>query len=140
MTASARCGGCKHAAHRGGKCRGKGPSGCVPFDAGNGSAGFICGPRPGCPCAWRTCKCGALVATAEMGEWAVPVLRGSANDPAGTLAVRRLLDGTLGCRELADGESPHEKEWRGVEHTCEFELLNPEPVKAGAPLALPCRA
>jgi hypothetical protein len=62
-----------------------------------------------------------------MGEWAVPVLRGSAGKPGGRLAVRLLLDGTLGSRELAEGEEPLPGEWRGVEHTCEYEPLNPEP-------------
>lgn len=131
-----RCGGCRHAAHKG-KCRGKAPSGCVPFSIGGGT-GFICGSRPACPCAWRTCKCGALVATTTMttgtgewaGAWAVPVLRGSAG--TGTLAVRRAVDGTLTSRELADGENPGPGEWRGDEHTCEFEPLNPEPEKTAS--------
>ena len=53
----------------------------------------------------------------------MPVLRGSARDPAGRAAVRKLPDGTgwLASRELAAGEACGPGEWRGTEHTCRFE-------------------
>jgi hypothetical protein len=45
------------------------------------------------------------------------VERGTAGAEDGTLAVRRLADGTLGCRVLRPGEEPAEREWRGREHS-----------------------
>lgn len=50
---------------------------------------------------------------------AVPVLRGSAGDPAGRLAVRRTEGGQLACRDLDGGLEAGE--WRAVEHTCSYE-------------------
>lgn len=46
----------------------------------------------------------------------VPVERGSARDPAGLIAVRKLDDGYLACRELASGEPLAAGEWRAREH------------------------
>jgi hypothetical protein len=49
----------------------------------------------------------------------MPVNRGSAGDPSGTLAVRS-ADGGLIARVLKDGEQPEAGEWLGVTHwaTC----------------------
>jgi hypothetical protein len=93
----------------------------------------MCGYRPACPCPWRRCGCGLPVVVAvELPTLAVtlpsadtvmvvPVIRGSANDPAGRLAVWKLADGHLACRDLAGGETPGEGEWRGTEHACDAE-------------------
>jgi hypothetical protein len=53
----------------------------------------------------------------------VPVVRGSAGDPAGRLEVWEEPDGYLFCRELAPGEQPAEGRWRGVEHVGECQPL-----------------
>jgi hypothetical protein len=97
---------------------------------------MICGARPPCPCAWRTCACGKPVALAAELPPAtralplqgrevmiVPVERGSAGMPGGLLAVRVLSDGFLACRDLADGEQLAKGEWRGREHTGDCGLL-----------------
>jgi hypothetical protein len=47
----------------------------------------------------------------------VSVVRGSAGQLPGRLAVRQLPGGHLACRDLAAGEEPAEDEWRGTEHT-----------------------
>ena len=131
-----RCGGCGHAGHRG-RCRARGPSRCQPLIGESGEqAGFACGTRPPCPCPWRTCTCGAAVAVAvldpaQAAAFAaangitlpdgqvikVPVLRGSAGNPAGELEVWAAADGRLICRELDSGAAPAAGRWRGVEHT-----------------------
>jgi hypothetical protein len=131
MPASAKpkCPGCagRHAIHRG-PCPARAASRCQPFDVG-GSAGFACGWRPPCPCAWRTCACGAAVAiavelpadarTAPPGAVVlVPFLRGCQppEELGARLAVRVLTDGWLACRSLADGEEPGPGEYRRAEH------------------------
>jgi hypothetical protein len=127
MTARPKCARCGHAEHTA-ACTGKGPSGCVPV-FGDTVTGIICGDKPPCPCAWRTCACKKPVALAvelppraralplEGGEvMFVSVERGSAGAPDGLLAVRVLLDGFLACRNLAPGEEPAPGEWRGREH------------------------
>jgi len=81
------------------------------------------------------CTCGALIAVTYLEDKQaaafkeqhhitgpdiaieVPVMQGSAGDPAGRLAVWKQRDGKLRCRELADGEDVAEGQWRGVEHT-----------------------
>jgi hypothetical protein len=99
----------------------------------------MCGPRPPCPCSWRTCKCGAKVAIAQLDarqarafcaeqgieqqDIEVPVVRGSAGDPAGRLAVWERPDGVLVCVELAPGEQLVKGQWRGVEHVGECQPL-----------------
>lgn len=127
MTARPKCAGCGHAEHPK-ACRAKGPSGCVPFHDG-AFTGMICGARPSCPCSWRTCGCGtpvALAAELPPGQRTLPaegevmivsVERGSARVPGGLLAVRKLVDGFLACRDLPAGEQPAKDEWRGREHT-----------------------
>jgi hypothetical protein len=119
---------CGHAAHAK-ACPARAGSRCQSYQSPDGATGFICGYRPGCPCPFRTCKCGMLVAlAAELPPDAaalpsadtvmlVSVIRGSAGDPAGRLAVRQLTGGHLACRDLPDGEEPGEGEWRGQEHT-----------------------
>ena len=49
-----------------------------------------------------------------------PVDHHSAGDPNGTLAVKRLDDGTLAARVLKDGDQPEQDEKRGTSHfaTC----------------------
>ena len=65
--------------------------------------------------------CGAQIAWARTvpGGKPMPVNRGSANDPAGNLAVWK-QDGKLWCRVLKAGEDPAEGQFRGVCHwaTC----------------------
>jgi hypothetical protein len=96
----------------------------VPLAGQDGAAaGIVCyggRSRPPCRCPWRECKCGAAVADATLSSdpgLTVPVLRGSASDPAGQLEVWRAADGALWCRELEPGEEvTGEGRWRGVEH------------------------
>lgn len=79
----------------------------------------MCGVRPACPCPWRTCACGAQVVVADADDYpdeVETILRGSAGDPAGTLAVRKMPDGSLRARPLPPGEEPAEGEWRAVDH------------------------
>jgi hypothetical protein len=114
-----RCAHCGHAGHRT-RCPAKGPSSCRPLVGDDGEpAGIACYQRrPPCACPWRTCKCGALTAEAtalDQPGITVPVLRGSAGEPGGLLAVRLLADGTLGCRDLK-GLQPGPGEWRATEH------------------------
>jgi hypothetical protein len=113
-------------------------------ETGRFDSGFACGSRPPCPCSWRTCKCGALVANALLDKDQaeafntahgldpgqaidVPVIRGSAGNPAGRLEVWQQPDGILACRELAEGEgltrAGESGSWRGVEHTGECQPL-----------------
>jgi hypothetical protein len=125
-----KCKSCGHAEHPK-VCAARAASRCQPFQSGDGATGFICGYRPGCPCPWRTCKCGAEVALAiELAPdvralptadevMIVSVERGSSWDPDGRLAVRKLPGGHLACRTLADGEQPGKNEYRGKEHTNE---------------------
>lgn len=116
MTASSKCRGCDHAPHKG-ACRAKSPSRCTPLAGADGrTRGIACGVRLPCPCAWRDCACDAPVAVTRLlgtGATVIAVERGSAAAPDGTLAVRRLADGTLGSRLLRPGEEPGEGEWRG---------------------------
>lgn len=127
MTRLPGCVRCGHAGHVR-ACRAKGPSRCVPF-ADGAAAGLVCGVRPPCRCAWRTCGCGQPVALAcELPARAqalplraeimiVSVERGSAGAAEGLLAVRELAGGFLACRDLVPGEQPGAGEWRGREHT-----------------------
>jgi hypothetical protein len=121
MPERARCQHCGHAAHRK-ACRAKGPSGCVPLaDADGRQVGIACGPRPPCPCPYQVCKCGLPVAVAHLAgtDLDAAMERGSAGAPDGRLAVRKnrhMLDGSLVCRELGDGEPLRAGEWRGREH------------------------
>lgn len=136
-----KCGRCGHAEHVG-ACRAKGPSGCVSVSGTAGTA-MICGPRPPCPCAWRTCGCGKPVALAVELDPGVRVLpqrgtvmivsveRGSAGKPGGLLAVRLLPDGLLACRTLANGEQPAAGEWRGCEHVGDCGLLAESEARPG---------
>jgi hypothetical protein len=133
MTGRPRCARCGHVEHVR-ACRAKGPSRCVPFSSA-AATGMMCGLRPSCPCAWRTCACGKPVALAcELSAEArtlpllgtvmiVSVERGSARAADGLLAVRELDDGFLACRTLADGEQPLDGQWRGREHTGDCGLL-----------------
>jgi hypothetical protein len=127
MTGRAKCPRCGHAGHDK-ACRAKGPSRCVTVSDGTATA-TMCGIRPPCPCAWRTCACGTPVALAaelppevltlplQGGDvMIVSAERGSAGAPGGLLAVRVLADGFLACRDLAAGEQPAKGEWRGREH------------------------
>jgi len=143
MPPRARCGGCRHAEHKD-KCPGKRDRRpgrhCTPFVSPTGKFdhGWLCGTdNPPCPCSWRTCKCGELVANAVLDRAQaaamftdsnvvlaadqvieVPIVRGSAGDPAGRLDVWRGADGYLYCRELGDDEVLiPEGHWRGREHT-----------------------
>lgn len=114
----ARCGSCDHKAHRG-RCTRRAPSRCTPLDNGSGQIGWACGTRPQCPCPWRTCCCGALVAVAACSDdpgYEETIERGSAGHPDGTLTVRKLADGTLTARPLAAGGGLAEGEWRAVDH------------------------
>jgi hypothetical protein len=127
MTTKQKCSGCVHADHPK-VCAARAQSRCQSYQSADGTTGFVCGYKPGCPCPFRTCKCGALVALAvELPPdvralpvadqvMIVSVQRGSARDPAGRLAVRKLPGGHLACRDLADGEQPADGEWRGREH------------------------
>lgn len=123
VTAARKCGGCGHAFHRD-TCPRKGPSGCLPLlDPEGRQVGIACSrTRMPCPCPFGECHaCGAPIAGAsplplEDGAIEVDLDRGSAGDLSGTWAVRKLDDGTLGCRRLADGEEPGNGEWRGREH------------------------
>jgi hypothetical protein len=81
--------------------------------------GMVCGARQPCLCPWRTCRCGTLVAVAACADdlgYEETVERGSAGNPAGTLAVRKLADGTLSARPLSAGAEPDPGEWRAVDH------------------------
>jgi hypothetical protein len=120
-----KCPGCGHAWHRD-LCPCKGPSGCVPLlnPATGQPRGFACsGTRAPCPCPFGWCHtCLRMIAGASTlplydGSPEINIERGSAGAPDGTWAVWKLADGTLGCRVLADGEQPAEREWRGREHT-----------------------
>jgi hypothetical protein len=127
VTAAPKCPACGHSAHPG-ECKRRGRGRCVPLGPGM----IACGVRPQCRCPWRSCRCGTAVAAtillppearfAPDGEVVlVPVIRGTARDPAGRLAVWKLDDGYLASRELADGEAPGRREWRGIEHVCAYE-------------------
>lgn len=128
MTARPKCRGCGHADHVK-ACRARGPSRCQTWASDDGATGFACGSRPPCPCSWRVCPCGFPVALAaelppaartlpDDGEVMIVTLeRGSARDPAGCIAVRKLTGGHLACRDLPDGEDPRPGEWRAREHT-----------------------
>lgn len=144
MAARPKCGSCGHAEHKN-ACRAKAGSGCQPFGrpaSSETTTGIACGARPPCPCPWRVCKCGALVACAwleetqaqafaktkgiqlladelgaELERIEVPIVRGTSNDPAGRLEVWIAAGGQLWCRELSPGEEPAAGRWRGVEHT-----------------------
>ena len=125
-----KCGHCGHTEHTG-VCRRRATSKCQPIPHG-----FICGFRPPCPCPFRTCKCGLALAVAvelpagvmlpPAGQVvAVSVVRGTAMRPDGRLAVWRLANGMLGCRDLPEGADPGEGEWRAVEHdetVCGYDL------------------
>jgi len=113
-----RCRSCGHKEHRG-RCPRRHPSRCTPHDTGDGIAGMICGTRQPCPCPWRTCRCGTPVAIAACADdpgYVETIERGSAGDPAGTLAVRQLADGTLSARPLRAGAEPAPGEWRAIDH------------------------
>ena len=133
-----RCLGCgdRHIVH-GGPCKAKGPVKSVLIPAKDGGIIRVCGYRPPCPCPWRTCKCGTPLAVAvelpagtilapvEGQVMLVSVRRGSAGDWGGRLAVWKLANGMLGCRDLAGGEEPGEGEYRGCEHDetkCGYDL------------------
>lgn len=148
-----KCRGCgwQHAPHRG-PCPCKAPSGCVPF-ATEDAMGFVCyrGQRPGCLCPYRQCSCGATVALALLlpasakgapaGEVVmVPYERDPARDAAGLLAVRKMADGWLACRELAPGEEPGEGEERRCEHDDERAGHKITYTKKEAPAAAGARA
>lgn len=124
----AKCRGCgfRHQVHAG-PCKRRARSRCQTASTSDGAVMTVCGYRPQCTCAWRECPCGTPVAVAvelprdaqviPAGEvMLVAVVRGTAGDPAGGLAVRELADGHLACRDLAYGEEPAEDEWRGTEH------------------------
>ena len=133
MTAGRRCDGCGHAFHRD-TCRAKGSSGCLPLLGPDGrQTGIACSrTRVPCPCPWGEChECGAPIAGASpfpLGSAPeVDIDRGSAGDPGGGWAIRRLPDGTLGCRRLADSEGPSEREWRGREHVHQLAAVRSAP-------------
>lgn len=122
MSGRPKCRGCGHAAHRDG-CRAKGPSGCAPLlDPATGRpAGIACSrTRAPCPCPLGACHtCGSPVAGVQpfpLGAVELDVDQGSAGDPAGTMAVRKLADGTLAGRLLDVGQEPAAGEWRGRLH------------------------
>jgi hypothetical protein len=116
---STRCGRCEHAAHRG-ACRSKYGSRCMPLELDRGGTGFMCSStRPTCTCPWRTCRCGAPVAIAACAgdpEHEETLDRGSAGDPAATLAVRQLANGELEARPIAAGAELRPGEWRACDH------------------------
>jgi hypothetical protein len=117
------CGGCGHSFHRD-QCSRKGPARAwLVLDPATGEVtGRACGARPQCPCPWGACHtCGAPVVGASTlplydGSPEIDIDRGSAGDPAGTLAVRELPDGTLAVRRLGPGEGLADGEWRGRQH------------------------
>jgi hypothetical protein len=125
-----KCRGCdgRHIVHAG-PCKALAAQRGATIALEGGGVARVCGYRPPCPCAWRDCSCGATVAIAALlpddavavpdGEVVlVPFLRGTAgpDDPAGRLAVRRVADGYLACRELADGDQLRPGEVRRTEH------------------------
>jgi hypothetical protein len=125
MPAADRCAGCPHAAHRD-QCPAKGRGRCVPvLDPQTGEPhGWISYARNApclCPRGWCH-HCRAPVAGASPfplgGGPEIDVDVGSADDPAGRVAVRQLADGTLGAVRLQDGEEPGAGWWRGREHAC----------------------
>ena len=90
----------------------------MPQTGPGGGQTIVCGARPPCPCPYQVCKCGLPVAVAHLDGTGLDaaVERGSAGAADGQLAVRQLPDGRLGCRELGDGGTLREGEWRGREH------------------------
>jgi hypothetical protein len=83
--------------------------------------GIVClARRAPCPCPRGTCAvCGAPVAGVSplpLGEVELDVDCGSAGRAGGTLAVRRLADGTLAGVLLGPGADPPAGQWRGTLH------------------------
>ena len=120
---------CGHAAHAK-ACRARSKGGrCTPMDLGGGGTAIACGYRPACPCAYRTCKCGAGVElAAELPRTArtlpadgdvmvVSVERDPAPGRPATLAVRQLADGYLAVRDLPPSGDLDRCERPAAEHT-----------------------
>lgn len=64
----------------------------------------------------RSCQAEIDWAVTDPGRKAMPVDHGSADDPAGNLAVWRDGEGTLRCRVLRKGEDPAAGQLRGQSH------------------------
>lgn len=112
-----RCPACGHTAHHR-PCARRGPVECRAVATEAGTA-RVRGQWPcGCPYRTKVCGCGArlVLATTAAGK-DMPVERGSANAPDGTLAVRRETPGgALTARVLGKDEEPGAGEWRGRTH------------------------
>jgi hypothetical protein len=118
MTGPGKCARCGHAKHAA-ECTRLGSVTCRPLPGvGLVRGRFLCG----CTYAGsvqadaKVCTCGQALAWAltQRGR-PMPVERGSANAPDGTLAVWQ-IGGRLYCRVLRTGEEPRPGEWRGRAH------------------------
>ena len=121
MTSRPKCPDCGHAEHRT-ECKARARSKCNTYPTSGGGRMVVCGYRPQCPCSRQICSCGMPVSVATLdgsehdGQILMAAIVRRWDDPAGQLAVRKTLDGTLACREIPPGGELMPGERRGTEH------------------------